>query len=82
MYIKDGFLKNRNENSIADFHGNIFKLAYNSGKVEIKEPHPYVSDNPYCMASAVLIDGKPDEYKEITEEAYEEFHERIQRIRP
>lgn len=82
MYIKDGFLKNRNENTIADFHGNIFKLAYNSGKVEIKEPHPYVSDNPYCMASAVLIDGKPDEYKEITEEAYEEFHERIQRIRP
>lgn len=82
MYVKDNFLKNRSENVISDFHGNIFKLTYNGDKVEISEPQPYVSGNPYCQASAVILEDQPEKYKEIVEEAYEEFHERIQSIRP
>ena len=64
------------------FDGMYYELTYNGDKVEISEPQPYVSGNPYCQASAVILEDQPEKYKEIVEEAYEEFHERIQSIRP
>ncbi len=82
MYIKDRFYKDSRLSGIRDYHGNLFKVTYNKNRAEIHEHAPYVSDNPYCQGSAVIMDGPPEKYKEIIEEAYEEFHERIQGIRP
>lgn len=82
MYIKDRFLGGSEPETISDLHGNLFKVTYNEDKAEIHEAAPFVSDNPYCSASAVLMEESRNKNKEIVEEAYEEFHERIQRIRP
>ena len=76
MYIKDRFL-NDNVSKIRDFHGNLFKVTYNGIRTEIHEHEPYVSDNPYCLGSVIIMDEPSGKYKEIIEEAYEEFHGRI-----
>ena len=76
MYIKDRFL-NDNVSKIRDFHGNLFKVTYNGIRTEIHEHDPYVSDNPYCRGSVIIMDEPSGKYKEIIEEAYEEFHGRI-----
>jgi hypothetical protein len=52
-------------------------VTYNGIRTEIHEHAPYVSDNPYCRGSVIIMDDTPEKYKEIIEEAYEEFHARI-----
>ena len=74
MYIKKGFTSRRGLRSIVDFHGKKYELAYNENIVEILEPDPYRSDNPYCMGSFLIPDAQQE--KEI-EEAYEEIYGRI-----
>ena len=82
MYIKDCFIKDRSVRTITDLHANAFELSYNSNKAELRETHPYTSDNPYCWGSAIIAEGKPEIDKETETEAYEEIYGRIQGIRP
>lgn len=81
MYIKDRFLPDENVNTISDLHGKFFNVTYNGGKAEIHEHEPYAAQNPYASGSVIILDEQPEKYKEIVEEAYEEFHERIQAVR-
>ena len=72
MYIKDGFYEDHTLSKMQDLHGNVYPLVYADGVTEILEPHPYVSDNPDCYGSYVILHDEKNQ-KEIVEEAYEEF---------
>ena len=77
MYIKQGFM-NAMPEYMKDMEGRIYPLFRNGDTVEVLEPEPYCSDNPYCSGSYVILREEPEEKKkEIIREAYEEIHERV-----
>jgi len=76
MYIKDGFRNDHEMKIMKDYHGKKFQLSYNNGVTEIHEPDVFISENPYCYGSVVILENG-EEGHEILEEAYEEISGRI-----
>lgn len=76
MYIKDGFRKDHFLKKMTDYHGLQYEIEYNNHNTLIKEPEAYVSDNPYCYGSYLILSSK-DDNKERIKEAYEEISRRI-----
>ncbi len=77
MYIKDGFMKEKCA-EMEDLQGRVYPLRYSDGITEVLEPEPYVSDNPYCWGSyLILTDEDSRKIQAVKEEAYEEVHERV-----
>lgn len=74
MYIKDGFIKDKTIHKISDMNDRIYNVTYNDGITMIQEPDLYVSSNPYCYGSYLILDEKSEE--EIGE-SYEEISRRI-----
>ena len=72
MIIKDGFMREKID-SICDYHGNIYKLAYNNNNVFIKESKPHDVHNTYCDGVYMIFDDT-QEIEERVEEVYEEIH--------
>lgn len=72
MYIKDGFYADHTLRKMQDLHGNVYPVCYKDDVTEILEPHPYVSENPDCYGSYVILHDEKNQ-KEILEEAYEEL---------
>ncbi len=77
MYIKDGFMKEKSD-EMEDLQGRIYPLKYSDGITEVLEPEPYISENPYCWGSYLILTDEDSQTKQaVKEEAYEELHERI-----
>lgn len=76
MYIKGGFQKDHHLKIMTDLHGAQYEIGYNNHVTLIKEPETYVSDNPSCYGSYLILSSK-DEMKERIKEAYEEISGRI-----
>lgn len=74
MYIKDRFTK-ENVQKITDLNHNIYEIKQDKNITEILEPNVYVSKNPYCYGSYLILNTEKE--KEILEECYEELFERI-----
>ncbi len=72
MNVKNGIFVSEIPKIISDGHGNVFKMDYNNGIVEIKEPHAYSSVNGVCHGSYLILDASDDKTEKILEEAYEE----------
>lgn len=74
MYIKDRVTK-ENVQKITDLNHNIYEIKQDKNITEILEPNVYVSKNPYCYGSYLILNTEKE--KEILEECYEELFERI-----
>lgn len=74
MYIKDRFTK-ENVQKITDLNHNIYEIKQDKNITEILEPNVYVSKNPHCYGSYLILNTEKE--KEILEECYEELFERI-----
>lgn len=73
MYIKDRFI-NESIDTLKDLNDRIYKVNQTNTLTMIKEPETYVSSNPYCYGSYLILDKQGDE--EIGE-SYEEISRRI-----
>lgn len=74
MYIKDRVTK-ENVQKITDLNHNIYEIKQDKNITEILEPNVYVSKNPHCYGSYLILNTEKE--KEILEECYEELFERI-----
>ena len=74
MYIKDKFV-NEPIDKITDLNHNIYDVNQKDGITEILEPEVYVSKNPYCYGSYLILREEKD--KQILKECYEEVFRRI-----
>ncbi len=70
MYIKERFIKDNIEN-IMDLNHQIYEIKQEDNITEILEPNVYVSKNPHCYGSYLILNEK--EEKNILEECYEEL---------
>lgn len=68
MYIKDGFIKNKNMKSMSDLHGNRYELLYNANVVSILESSVYKTENPYCMGKYLILDEDTENIQSLLEE--------------
>ena len=74
MYIKDRFV-NEDINAIRDLNDLIYEVKKENKITTIHEPALYVSKNPYCYGSYLIVEGKKS--MDILEESYEEVSRRI-----
>ncbi len=70
MYIKDRFTK-ENVKKITDLNHNLYEIKQTDLITEILEPNVYVSKNPHCYGSYLILNEEKD--KAILEECYEEL---------
>ena len=70
MYIKDRFTK-ENVKKITDLNHNLYEIKQTDLITEILEPNVYVSKNPHCYGTYLILNEEKD--KAILEECYEEL---------
>ena len=74
MYIKDRFV-NEDIKAIRDLNDLVYEVKKENKITTIHEPTLYVSKNPYCYGSYLIVEGKNS--IDILEESYEEISRRV-----
>ncbi len=70
MYVKDRFIEQEIE-SLTDFNANVFKVTYNKGVTEIREPEVFRAEKGAC--AGVFIDTDERNTEKIKEIVHEEI---------